>query len=136
MESANWNSNPGGDTSLPSALCNVFIPITNIPQNTGIPPFNFQNCSKHGYCPFAMTYIGRLQFIEKAWEEQNLESLEEIYREELNCLMIACAMVPFGDWTVKEPPVENFKPFMNYFFYHMGNVIERTFLKTTNYWMG
>ena len=88
-----------------------------------------QSMSKIGYNPNTMTYPCWRRFIEKAWEGGNIESLREIYREELKNLMLACVMVPFGDWTVKEPLIEDFKPFLHYFFHHMSNVMEKTFFE-------
>ncbi len=88
-----------------------------------------QHTSKMEYNPNTMTYVSRRTYIEKAWEDKNIESLEQIYRAELKNLMVARVMVPFGDWTVKEPLIEDFKPFLHYFFYHMSNVMENLFFQ-------
>ena len=116
MESYNWNIDPAENVVFESLFSYIYTPISEIPSMNAI-PLNFSHTStKHIYNPFTMTYTSRRKFIEKSWQEQDIDCLEDIYREELKNLTCACVMVPFGDWAVKEPWIEDFKPFMHYFF--------------------
>ncbi len=132
MESHGVNIDSMSDDLLPSTIAGTSDSINELifTNNSDHSGNNFSECSgKMAYNPNTMTYVSRRTYIEKAWEDKDIESLEQIYRAELKNLMVARVMVPFGDWTVKEPLIEDFKPFLHYFFYHMSDVMENIFFQ-------